>query len=800
MKHPATRISALFLALLLTGSLAACNRAEDSEDDSLSVIEPVAVDHVWKSEYINFPDGVSGSISDAVLNGDTLTFTGRHVITEDPYEVEDVTITFNITDRTFSYEVLDTGADDSLSPREQAEKLYSYTQNTAAYEDGTMEVICTYNEETGTEYYELVRKSADGSVVWNLDLQAQFQNSTNRGWFYINYFMVNSATGTVYVSTDQSIVALDGDGNRLYELTVENHINDMFRAGDGTIYVSAYERNADTGNYGMMFRPLDDVSKGFGTPLDIPDTVDILNADLYTVPEYDLMYSNDIGLYGWNFEDAEPTYLCNWVNSDLTSQDVSGLFAVSGELVLRRDSDPVTGKAQIAVMTPVPPEEVTPKYLIEIAYADNGSLPLQEYAVAFNRSSDTYRVVLEDYNQKSSADGTIADILNQEIIAGDVPDIIVESGSFDTDNLAAKGLFLDLYTYMDAEGAAVTRDDFVPCVLAPMEANDGTLPMLVTDFSLHTIYAKASVVGEKSVWSIDDIVSLSESLSDGQYLFSMYLNSGDPENARDAKMQLLQLLLPYSLSGFIDGATCTFDDGRFAKLLEFCNTCPVLDTSTVENGTSSLFRDGTLVLREETWLSDVSGYLQTKYYQFGGEDMAVIGYPTADPDAVSGTVVSPEVKYGITKDSPVADGAWEFLVSTFGDLEDGYFYHRHTFPSARSALENLFEEEERSYYVFRENGYSGTSVGEGEEFNLEDHPWIQQEIDEGGVFGHMTEEDRAELMAIFETATLVADSDTEILDLIREDVSAYFAGAKTLEETVDIVQSRVSIYVSETRG
>ena len=64
----------------------------------------------------------------------------------------------------------------------------------------------------------------------------------------------------------------------------------------------------------------------------------------------------------------------------------------------------------------------------------------------------------------------------------------------------------------------------------------------------------------------------------------------------------------------------------------------------------------------------------------------------------------------------------------------------------------------------------------------------------------MTEEDRAELMAIFETATLVADSDTEILDLIREDVSAYFAGAKTLEETVDIVQSRVSIYVSETRG
>ena len=52
-------------------------------------------------------------------------------------------------------------------------------------------------------------------------------------------------------------------------------------------------------------------------------------------------------------------------------------------------------------------------------------------------------------------------------------------------------------------------------------------------------------------------------------------------------------------------------------------------------------------------------------------------------------------------------------------------------------------------------------------------------------------------MAIFEGDVLVAQNDETLMDMIREDASAYFAGAKTLEETVKVIQSRVSIYVAE---
>ena len=45
--------------------------------------------------------------------------------------------------------------------------------------------------------------------------------------------------------------------------------------------------------------------------------------------------------------------------------------------------------------------------------------------------------------------------------------------------------------------------------------------------------------------------------------------------------------------------------------------------------------------------------------------------------------------------------------------------------------------------------------------------------------------------------TLVAGTDQEIIDLIREDASAYFAGAKSLDETVKIIQGRVVVPITE---
>ncbi len=776
------RIFSILLTILLTFSLFACNTDDTEDTPTQPMHEPVAVDHVWKSDYFHYPENVRGTPNPYTLDGNTLRFSGIRVLSDEPYEYESVEIAFDLTEQTFT-----------VTPTDGEEPSRALT---LTCEDGKIRLFSAFDEITHEESYTLSKTDNDGNILWEIDAKAQFQKlAGGRPWFSVRSLLQNPQTGTIYIVTEQNIAAISPDGKRLYELVSEDFFDNVFATEDA-VYAVARERNVENNTIQTVFLPIDDTKQDFGTPIPVPATVDLLNADVYTAPGYDLFYANDVGLFGWNTADPEPTQLCNWVNSDMTVRDANSMILLSSTLALRTAYDPVSGAQQLCVMTPVPPEEVTPKYLITVAYSENGSNDMQAFAVAFNRESEQYRVVLKDYSQYYTQDNSAADILNREIVAGDVPDIIVDSAmEFDTDNLAKKGLFLDLNTYLDAPDAAVTRDAFLPCVLEPFELSDGILPWLVSGFNLRTIYGSRDVLGDRQVWSLDDIMALEESLSDEQYLFFMYLDG----NRENGSMQLLNRLIPYSLSVFVDtkNGTCSFDDGRFADLLHFCHTASILDTSTLPNGVVEKFRDGTLILRESVNLSEIAGYLKTKYYDFGGENMTVIGYPTADEDAVSGTAIHPLRKYCITKDSPVADGAWEFILSTFGDLGADYYYHVSGFPSMRAALDRMFENESRSYYVFREDGYSATSVAEGEEFNMDEQEWLQNDISNGGVFGHMSEEDEAELRAILESVTLTTEFDQEIMSLIREDASAYFAGAKSLEETVKIIQSRVSIYVSE---
>ena len=41
--------------------------------------------------------------------------------------------------------------------------------------------------------------------------------------------------------------------------------------------------------------------------------------------------------------------------------------------------------------------------------------------------------------------------------------------------------------------------------------------------------------------------------------------------------------------------------------------------------------------------------------------------------------------------------------------------------------------------------------------------------------------------------------DASVENIINEEAAAYFAGQKGAEETADIIQSRVKVYISETK-
>ncbi len=792
MKH--IRTTAALLAALLcmtTSAMTACNQnADEKGTDQPKIAEPVAVDHVWSTDYITLPDDIDvWELENPQYDGNVLSFPARRVVDKETYEVQNVQVSYDFSTGEISY----------VTAPSFDKDVYGYAQYTLTAPDNTtVAVFQQYDENTDSTIWNMTAFDEAAAELWSIDLGAQFEQIDDRQWMYINDCIIN-ADGTIFAFADRNIVALSPTGKRLFEIQVDNYIDNIFTTADGTLYISYYSWNQTTGEGGYVYRSVDTEKKALGDTLAIPQTVNLDNAEIHMADGYDLYYTNNNGLYALNFTDADATLLCSWINSDIIANDVSYRFRVlSDERAVFLSQDPVSGASQLAVMTPTAPEDVTPKYLIEVAYTETGSGMMQRYAVAFNRESDKYRVVLNDYSGYYGEDTSPMDVLSQEIIAGDIPDIILANAyEMNADDLVKQGLFRDMYAFMDAEGEEMNRNAFVPCVLEPMEKADGTLPLLVQNFRLSTYAAKSSVLGGKTTWSIDDLMTFCETLGDDQYLFSAYLNT-DPENGESVPMQVMNLMLPYSLSAFIDetAGTCSFDDGRFASLLRFCMEAPILNAAEIDSETD-LFRNDNLMLMEMRHFSDVSDYLQKKYYVFGGEDMTLIGYPTFDDAVTSGTAMVPDTMFGITKDSAVADGAWEFICRTFGDVENDHYYGHNGFSSARGALERTFAQEERSYYIFEENGWSGTTYDEDDEIDLS---WMDEQIEMMGgvgVPGHMEPEDRDALMAIFEGDVLVAQNDETLMDMIREDASAYFAGAKSLEETVKVIQSRVSIYVAE---
>ena len=63
----------------------------------------------------------------------------------------------------------------------------------------------------------------------------------------------------------------------------------------------------------------------------------------------------------------------------------------------------------------------------------------------------------------------------------------------------------------------------------------------------------------------------------------------------------------------------------------------------------------------------------------------------------------------------------------------------------------------------------------------------------------LNEEDIDQILGVINSTRSVYDYDQEILDIITDEVAAYFAGDKDVQTTASMIQSRVNLYVQEQR-
>lgn len=377
----------------------------------------------------------------------------------------------------------------------------------------------------------------------------------------------------------------------------------------------------------------------------------------------------------------------------------------------------------------------------------NLDLEMEQWIAEWNQSQEDYRIEIMEYEDSDIGRTK----LNNEIVSGHAPDIL-DLSDINAANYVSKGILADLYPFLDA-GGEVSRDDLVPGILETyMQSNK--LYGIPLGYSFETLLGKTELVGEASEWTTDKMVYMVQALAADEHLLDGL-----------APLGLLRAVLTADMGSYVDWGKgeCSFDSEKFRRLLELAASIDL--TFLTKEELDEKLADGSVLLNR-VYINSVSDY-QSSIDQFAGAAVSWVGFPSEDGGRA---VLYDRMPIGITESCHNKEGAWKFVSSLLGDKFQRY-HVKFVFPIRLSILQESFQE------AMKEKDPEMFLGGEPP------RPVTQEEID-----------------ALFEGIRSARSNrifDFNIWNIIAEDAEPYFEGSKTIEEVMDLIQGRVSIYVSE---
>lgn len=651
----------------------------------------------------------------------------------------------------------------------------------------------------------LMHVAADGSTIASLDLSDTNNEDNEDGMSgNLSSFAVDAA-GNLYVSDYNNIYVLDAEGNVQFKLDGSQYNGSLCRLNAQQVGVMWYNYTDDVNaadENGQYFVPIDLETKDWGEKVKLPSNVwSIFPGD----DAYDFYYAYNNNIYGYAAKTDTKDKLVDWLACDVDTNNMSGYAMLSDSRVaaLMQDwnTDPTT--YQLIVLHRVDASEIKEKKVLTLAcmYLDWN---LRSMIVEYNKTNDEYRINVVDYSEYATDDDYNAGVtkLTTEIISGSVPDIFLTS-NLPIDKYAAKGVIADLNTFMDG-GNGLSRDYFVPQVMSALE-KDGKLYELPTSFSVQTAYALSSIASQYDTWNVAAVQDAMTQLQEGATVFS----NGWTKNTA------LSNCLSRNLSAFVDWTTgkCEFDSEAFQQLLAFCNSFPA-ETSDGD-GAIAYAPSADIAVDDAMWDSDATRITNGKQlmstigmYSFDSyiwnvyairDKITFTGYPTEDGSGSSFELQMPMAISSVTK---YPDAAWDFVCSIIKKMntidENNYYYG---FPISQAAFDAEMTDIMTEQYQLDEKGEQVDWDGDGEPDKAIRGSYETMENGETvykDVYA-LTQEDIDQILGVINSTRSVYDYDQEILDIITDEVAAYFAGDKDVQTTANMIQSRVNLYVQEQR-
>ena len=402
---------------------------------------------------------------------------------------------------------------------------------------------------------------------------------------------------------------------------------------------------------------------------------------------------------------------------------------------------------------------------------------LEDAIVKFNKESDKYyiKILMNKYTLDYQAlyddvdsnsmelaneinkkyNETQAELVNQlamDLLAGDAPDIMIGCSQYS--QLMKDTYLLDLKKFIEKD---LGSDNFYQNIIEGA-TYDGKVFVVPLTFHVMGIMAKPDDVKGKVGFTYDEYVDFVKGPCNGSDPFNRYGMT---------RISVLQELFSNEAELFIKDGKIDVDNDDFHALAEFVkDNCedPVDNGDDIYYETSMGDTDPQYV-----YLNGFDSYIRSATgYGSWTEPYALCGVPSADG---RGAIVSFDIDISISAQSGSSDGAKEFIKSiTASDSLYGI--------SANSYSEAINKDTTRSI----------------SKDSLKD---INNMMSYGPKPKEYGEEDIEDYIKVIETCRVRPACDPAILNIIAEEIPAYFAGQKDISEVCKSINNRAQTVLDE---
>lgn len=500
----------------------------------------------------------------------------------------------------------------------------------------------------------------------------------------------------------------------------------------------------------------------------------------------DIVYCANQGIYKYHIGDEEPTQMMSFVNSDLEINSMRTILPIDENhfvgVYSMYDDAANRSITKGGLFTKVAPEDIPDKRVMVLG---GNYIPsdLRRRVVEYNKSSDTYRIVLKDYNQYNTYEDWRAAYtqMNNDIISGSMPDIlIVDSWGMSLENYVSKGLLANIDELI-AKDPELSNTEFMDNVFEAARVG-GKLYEIIPSFYVQTYVGKTSLVGDRNQWTMEEARQVLSTMPEGAKLFGDMTRSG-----------FFSQMMQVCGNDFIDVSTgkCNFDSEEFISLMQYAKELPEDmngdDWAFEDNydnwyaNYQSQYRENRTLL-SNCYISSLQDMVQVINGTFG-EEVSYVGFPNSSGQ---GSVVSYNSTYALAAGSANLDEAWNFMK----------YYLMEEYQSSDEfgwqLPVNKAQFDKRAESATKKPTYENDGKVEEYDYTY----WIN---DESIVIDPLTPQQLDKLKSFIGSVTKRAYYNEDVQNIINEEMDAFYKGQKSAKDVAGIIQSRAQIFVNENR-